>query len=216
MSTGADDIYVLPAITPEIEEACQLPLVMAQDITPAQINWSGHHLVNPFDDQSETGLKEFITYPRFAAYFERHRERLKKRHVAKMRPHAWYRTIDRVTHRLTTQPKLLLPDIQAGGVIGYDVGQYYPHHNVYWITSSGWNLRALQALLRSSFVLEQIRAHSVQMRGGSLRYQAQVLRKIRLPHFDSVSKELIAQLVALASAGDQAELDAVCGKAFQL
>ena len=216
VATGADDIYVLPAKTTEIEESCQLPLVMAQDITPAQINWSGHHLVNPFDDQSETGLKEFITYPRFAAYFERHRERLKKRHVAKMRPHAWYRTIDRVTHRLTTQPKLLLPDIQAGGVIGYDVGHYYPHHNVYWITSRGWNLRALQALLRSSFVLEQIRAHSVQMRGGSLRYQAQVLRKVRLPHIDSLSKELIAQLVALASAGDQAELDAVCGKAFQL
>lgn len=216
VATGADDIYVLPAKSGEIEDVCQLPLVMAQDITPALINWSGHHLVDPFDDQSVSGLKEFADFPKLAAYFELHRERLQKRHVAKKRPHAWYRTIDRVTHRLTTQPKLVVPDIQAGGVVGYDAGHYYPHHNVYWITSGAWNLRALQALLRSTFVLEQIRAHSVQMRGGSLRYQAQVLRKVRLPRFDSMGKDLTAQLAAVAGSQDQAAIDELAAEAFHL
>jgi hypothetical protein len=216
VATGADDIYVLPSKSSEVEESCQLPLVMAGDISPAQINWSGHHLIDPFDDESATGLRDFTAFPGLAAYFEKHRARLQKRHVAKKRPDTWYRTIDRVTHSLTGKPKLILPDIQAGGVIGFDSGKYYPHHNVYWITSEGWNLRTLQALLRSTFVLDQIRAHSVQMRGGSLRYQAQVLRKVRLPHFTSLSADLATQLAVNAATPDQQPLDELARAAFRL
>ena len=56
-----------------------------------------------------------------------------------------------------------------------------PHHNVYWITSTTWDLRKLQALLQSDMVTDQLRAHSMAMRGGSLRYQAQNLRRVRIP-----------------------------------
>lgn len=56
-----------------------------------------------------------------------------------------------------------------------------PHHIVYWITSTTWDLRKLQALLQSDMVTDQLRAHSVAMRGGSLRYQAQNLRRVRIP-----------------------------------
>ncbi len=216
VATGADDVYILTSKSNDIEESCQLPLVMAEDITPAKINWSGHHLVDPYDDGSATGLKDLLAFPKLAAYLERHRTLLEKRHVAKKRPKAWYRTIDRIIHSLTHTPKLVLPDIQAGGVIGYDAGNFYPHHNVYWITSNGWNLRALQALLRSTFVLEQIRAHSVQMRGGSLRYQAQVLRKVRLPLFDSLKKDLVSRLAAASGSQNQAAVDELAAEAFHL
>jgi len=214
VATGADDIYVLPAKSAEIEEACQLPLVMAADIAPAALTWSGHHLVDPFDDATESGLRDLAAFPGLGAYFARHRELLERRHVAKKRPRSWYRTIDRVTHSLIRRPKLLLPDIQAGGVVGFDAGAYYPHHNVYWITSEGWDLRTLQALLRSTLVLEQVRAHSVQLRGGSLRYQAQVLRKIRVPAAASFAPGLAAQLAAHAGSSDQRLIDALAGEAF--
>jgi hypothetical protein len=216
VATGADDIYVRFGKSPDIEASCQLPLVMAADISPAKIEWSGHYLIDPFDDESATGLRDLGAFPGLAAYFENHRDHLLKRHVAKKRPHAWYRTIDRVTHTLTAKPKLVLPDIQQGGVVGFDAGAYYPHHNVYWITSAGWNLPALQALLRSTLVLEQIRAHSVQMRGGSLRYQAQVLRKLRIPAATSLSGGLVERLSANAGSSDQKLLDALAGEAFAL
>lgn len=216
VATGADDIYVRQGRDPQIEERCQLPLVMAGDISPSNLDWSGHYLIDPFDPDSETGLRDLAATPGLASYFERHRIALGARHVAKKRPHAWYRTIDRVTHSLVKKPKLVIPDIQAGGVVGYDAGNYYPHHNVYWITSEGWDLRVLQALLRSTLVLEQIRAHSVQMRGGSVRYQAQVLRKVRLPKADAISDAVANTLAALAGSTDTSQLDELAHVAFGL
>lgn len=216
VATGADEIYVRLGKDPAIEEHCQLPLIMAGDISPARLDWSGHYLIDPFDPESESGLRDLTANPGLRRYFESHRDLLQARHVAKKRPHAWYRTIDRVTHSLVIKPKLVIPDIQAGGNVGYDAGKFYPHHNVYWITSEGWNLRTLQALLRSTLVLEQIRAHSVQMRGGSLRYQAQVLRKLRLPQASSLSAGLAKKLAAQSGTNDQAALDALAQQAFNL
>lgn len=216
VATGADDIYIRRGKDPAIEDRCQLPLIMAGDISPSQISWSGHYLIDPFDSESETGLRDLAANPGLARYFEAHRAALQARHVAKKRPYAWYRTIDRVTHSLATKPKLVIPDIQAGGVVGYDAGSYYPHHNVYWITSDGWNLQVLQALLRSTLVLEQIRAHSVQMRGGSMRYQTQVLRKVRLPQAESIPTTIARKLAALAGTSDQTALDDLAKVAFGL
>jgi hypothetical protein len=181
IATGADDIFILPARHPDIEESRQVPLLMAGDITNKLSKWSGHVLINPFADADDGALADFREYPGLAAYFRRHAARLKKRHCAKNRPDSWYRTIDRYWPRLTRTPKLVIPDIQPGGIIGYDSGRTYPHHNVYWITSDTWDLRALQAILQSDLVTDQLRALSVAMRGGSLRYQAQSLRRLRVP-----------------------------------
>ncbi len=216
VATGADEIYVRQGFEPSIEPSCQLPLIMAADIQPAALTWSGHYLINPFVDEDEGGLRDLSAYPGLSAYFTNHRLALQARHVAQKRTESWYRTIDRVTHTLTAKPKLVIPDIQSGGIVGYDDGKFYPHHNVYWITSTGWNLQTLQALLRSSIVLEQIRAHSVQMRGGALRYQAQVLRKVRLPRFASLPNDLAANLAAVAGSSDQAQINALAEEAFAL
>lgn len=216
VATGADDIFILPAADPSIETECQLPLIMAGDISPQGLKWSGHFLVNPYEAQQKGGFRDLSRYPGLAKYFERHRSLLEKRHTAKKNPGTWFRTIDRVTHELTGTPKLLLPDIQSGGVVGFDEGKYYPHHNLYWITSTGWNLRALQALLRSTLVFNQVRAHSVQMRGGAVRYQAQVLRKVRVPLAAGLSVALVDRLAVVAGSGNQSEIDAVAEEAFNL
>lgn len=216
VATGADDIFILPGLEPGIEPECQLPLIMAGDISPQGLNWSGHYLVNPYESQEKGGWRDPSHYPGLFAYFERHRALLEKRHTAKRNPGTWFRTIDRVTHELTSTPKLLLPDIQSGGVVGFDEGRYYPQHNLYWVTSTGWNLRALQALLRSTHVFTQVRALSVQMRGGAVRYQAQVLRKLRVPLAASLPPELINRLNAVAWSSSTLEIDAVAEEAFNL
>ena len=78
------------------------------------------------------------------------RDRLARRYTARSDPRKWYKTIDHITPELRHEPKLLIPDIKANGdAITYDAGNFYPHHNLYYITSQQWNLRALQALLRS-------------------------------------------------------------------
>lgn len=216
VATGADEVFVLEAKSDEIEESQQIPLVMAGDIGKSGIEWSGHYLVNPFAASDDGSLVDLAQNPGLAQYFALSEERLRRRHVAKVRERNWFRTIDRVWPSLTSTAKLVIPDIQSGGVVGLDPGNWYPHHNVYWITSSEWVLSALQALLRSSYVLRQIRAWSVQMRGGSVRYQAQTLRRLRIPAFGTLPPALVSALSEVATSESQSAIDAVAAEAFSL
>lgn len=216
VATGADEVFVLDELSTKIERTRQIPLLMAQDVRSEHPKWSGHYLVNPFDAADDGALVHLEELPGLKDHMERFSDRLNARHVARTRPRNWYRTIDRIWPALQYAPKLVIPDIQRGGVVGLDEGQFYPHHNLYWITSDGWNLRALQALLRSSFVLRQVRAFSVQMRGGSVRYQAQTLRKLRVPAFTSLSDECVARLVRVATSTDQREIDEAASAAYGL
>ena len=214
VATGADDLFVLPARSPDIESSRQIPLLMATDIQPAGLAWSGHWLLNPFDAADDGSLVRLDEHPGLARHLMQHRDRLAARHCARNRAGSWYRTIDRIWPSLTAKEKLVIPDIQPGGIVGLDAGRYYPHHNVYWVTSSTWDLRVLQAILRSDLVTRQIRAHSVAMRGGSLRYQAQSLRKLHVPAWASLKPRLRARLAKLAGTNDQAALDAAVAECF--
>ncbi len=214
VATGADDVFVLPEKSALIEEARQIPLLMAGDVDVLGERWSGHYLINPFADEDNGSLVDLRRYPGLAAHFELHAEQLRGRHVAKTRQANWFRTIDRIWPALTSTPKLMIPDIQRGGVIGLDEGRFYPHHNLYWITSDAWDLRALHALLRSTQVLMQVRAYSVQMRGGSIRYQAQTLRRVRIPSVESLSTAIVDRLIAVSRCTVQSEVDEVAAEAF--
>jgi hypothetical protein len=214
VATGSDAVFVLDGKRTDIEESRQIPLLLAANVTNAELKWSGRYLLNPFEDESDGGLVDLSDYPRMAAYLEKHDALLRKRHVARSRPNAWYRTIDRIWPALQHQEKLVIPDIQSTSLIGFDDGQFYPHHNLYWITSDTWPLLALKALLRSSLVYNQVRAYSVQMRGGSLRYQAQTLRRVRIPFIANIPDMLIEKLVDVAQTDRQREIDELAVEAF--
>jgi adenine-specific DNA-methyltransferase len=158
------------------------------------MHWSGHHLVDPWD--GDTGaLVSFEHYPKLKSYFEQNAIALRKRNVAGRRPQQWYRTIDRVTHSLTDKPKLLIPDIKASIHPVLDPGGLYPHHNLYWVTSDLWDEQVLGGLLLSSVAQMFVECYAVKMRGGYLRFQAQYLRRIRVPRRDSVPRRTARELV---------------------
>src|SRR5260370_39872483 len=62
-----------------------------------------------------------------------------------------------------------------------DRGETYPHHNLYYLTSKVWDLEVLGGLLLSRVAQAFVEAYAVKMRGGTLRFQAQYLRRIRVP-----------------------------------
>jgi hypothetical protein len=111
-------------------------------------------------------------------------------------PETWYRTIDRVMPNLRTEPKLLLPDIKASSHPVLDPGHYYPHHNLYFVTSRRWDLEVLGGLLLSDFTNLFIGTYCVKMRGGCYRFQAQYLRKIRVPPIADIDPGAAAELAA--------------------
>ena len=131
------------------------------------------------------------------------------RHCARKAPSSWYRTIDRIWPELTCVPKLLIPDIKGEAHIVYESGGLYPHHNLYYVISDTWDLRALQAILLSAIAKLFVATYSTKMRGGYLRFQAQYLRRIRIPFWPDVPELLRRELIRAASLRD---LDA-CNKA---
>ena len=125
-------------------------------------------------------------------------------YTARSDPRKWCKTIDRITPELRHEPKLLIPDIKANGdAITYDAGNFYPHHNLYYITSQQWNLRALQALLRSGIAHLFVAAYSVKIGGGYLRFQAQNLKRIRVPYWHDISPDDQHHMIHLGEAGEK-------------
>ena len=68
-----------------------------------------------------------------------------------------------------------------------DEGSVYPHHNLYYVVSERWDMTVLGGLLLSDVANAFIEAYAVKMRGGTLRFQAQYLRRIRVPRLSDVS-----------------------------
>ena len=193
VATGADKVFI-SSEKPAYEKDRALPLAMAYDLEEGRVNWSGHFLANPWD---ENGLVDLSEYPGFESYLGQHREKLEGRHTAKKdKPHNWHKTIDRVNLALFKKDKLYIADIKDRLLPCLDEGETYPQHNLYWITSEQWDLRVLGALLMSEVGQFFIQCYGVRMRGGYLRFQAQYLRRIRVPDPSSLSPALRKKLRA--------------------
>ena len=128
----------------------------------------------------------------------------------------WYRTIDRITPSLAKREKLLIPDIKGEAQVVFEGGELYPHHNLYFVVSNDWELRALQAVLLSKLTRLFIATYSTKMRGGFLRFQAQYLRRIRLPMWQSVPAALRARLVQAALMLDLNQCDDAVAELYSL
>lgn len=200
VATGADKAFIAPFDTLDVESDRKLPLAMTRDIMQGVVDWRGYGVVNPFSDDG--GLVDLDKYPRLRRYLEERKEQIAGRHVARKAPANWYRTIDRIYPAIAGKKKLLIPDIKGEAHIVYEDGQLYPHHNLYYITSETWNIRALQAVLLSGIARLFIATYSTKMRGGYLRFQAQYLRRIRIPHWDNVPLAIRHELIKAAERGD--------------
>ena len=96
----------------------------------------------------------------------------------------------------------MIPDIKGEAQIVYEAGRLYPHHNLYFITAREWDLHALQAVLLSGIARLFVATYSTRMRGGFMRFQAQYLRRIRVPCWNSVPERLRLDLTKAAAVRD--------------
>lgn len=200
VATGADKAFIGPFDALDVEPSRKLPLVMTRDIMNGSVEWRGLGVVNPFGDDGK--LVKLDQFPKLKRYLEDRREPIAGRHVAQKAPANWFRTIDRIYPELTREPKLLIPDIKGVAHIVYEEGRLYPHHNLYFITSDTWEMRALQAVLLSGIARLFVATYSTRMRGGYLRFQAQYLRRIRLPDWKDVTPKMRHDLKVAAETGN--------------
>ncbi|MBK7766185.1 MAG: Eco57I restriction-modification methylase domain-containing protein [Sulfuritalea sp.] len=214
VATGADQAFIGDFEAMDVEPDRKLPLVTTRDIASGEVMWRGQGVINPFADNG--GLVDLRDYPRLRRYLEARQEVIANRHCAQKSPANWYRTIDRITPALARKPKLLIPDIKGEAHIVFEDGNLYPHHNLYFVTSDEWDLRALQAVLLSAVTRLFVATYSTRMRGGFLRFQAQYLRRLRLPHWRSVSASLRLELIDAATKRDMRACDRAAFKLYGL
>jgi hypothetical protein len=215
VATGADEVFILSAATANLVEPDRLvPLVMRSDIRDGKIEWAGRFVINTFGPDG--GAVDLTTHPKLAAYLAEHDAAVRRRHVSQRSNGFWYRTIDRVYPELVTKAKLLIPDIAGANEVAFDAGGYHPHHNLYFVTSDAWDLEVLGGLLSSRVALFFVWSYAVKMRGGYLRFQAQYLRRIRVPKPESLAASLKKQIRAAFQERDFAKLDALALQAYDL
>lgn len=209
VATGADKVFITDKVD-VVEPERLLKLSMVRDTYTGTLRWGGNYLVNPWN---ETGhLVDLDAYPRLRAYFQKHAASLRKRYIATRDPGRWYKTIDKVDHRLTDRPKLLFPDMKRTIHPVLDEGRRYPHHNLYFVISDVWDLKVLGGLLLSKVAEAFVEAYAVKMRGGTLRFQAQYLRKIRVPDPADIDPQT---RVALTEAFDERDVRAATQAALR-
>lgn len=208
VATGADKVFITD--DPElVERERLLPMALARATVTGKLEWSGHFLVNPWaPDGSLVALED---YPQLHRYFEENKAILEGRNVAQRNPDRWFRTIDKVNHTLTSTPKLLIPDIKNVAHPVLDGGTVYPHHNLYYVISQTWDLKVLGGILLSKVGQFFIECYAVRMQGGFLRFQAQYLRRIRVPRTESISAEVTR---ALSEAFEDRDVEKATGAAM--
>lgn len=214
VATGADKAFISDFDALDVEPSRKLPLVMTKDILQGHVQWRGKGVINPFrDDGKLVSLEDF---PKLKRYLNERHEQIAGRHVATKAPQSWYRTIDRIDPNLARREKLLIPDIKGDASIVYERGRLYPHHNLYFIISDEWNMNALQAIMRSGIARLFVSLYSTKMRGGYLRFQAQYLRRIRLPRWESVSESMRQDLTHYSKTNDRNELNEIVASLYGL
>lgn len=198
VATGADKAYITkdPAVA---EPDRVLPLAMRRDLTSGTFEWQGNYLINPWADDGS--LVSLADYPRMAAHLSGH-PGVRDRFVAKRDPASWHRTIDKVQASLTARPKLLLQDMKTTIHPVLEPGGHYPHHNLYYVISDAWDMEVLGGILLSRIAQAFIEAYCVRMRGGTLRFQAQYLKRIRVPQPGDISPDTEDALRAAFRARD--------------
>lgn len=194
VATGADKVFIInEAQKDKIENSRFLPLVTTKDLLSDKINWKKQFVINPYENGQLCDLEK---YPKLKHYLEQHKEKLKQRHTAKTNTEKWFKTIDKIKPELVRKPKLLLPDIAGIKKLLIDSGEFYPHHNLYYITGQPIDkLKILASILMSNFIREQLSQIGIRMNGGFPRFQAQILKKLRIPNIANLTSEEKATLI---------------------
>ena len=213
VATGADKVFISSQLPDVVEHELLFPAINAKDLRGDQLNWHGEYLLNPYSSNGE--LIDLSRYPQAAKYLACHQDRLAKRHVAQKNASKWYKTIDRILSQLKSEAKILLPDMSGNRYIFIDEGNYYPLHNLYYITGhSVRELKILSAILMSNNIRQQIGNITNNMNGGFPRWQSQYLRKLKVPNIGLLDKVLCDQLITCYDIRDYDKINALVDQIY--
>lgn len=208
IATGADKVFIQREA--DVEPDRLVPMVTPAAVRGATFEWTHEHLVSPWEGRA---LVDIRNYPRLLSFYEKHGDKLRRRHVAK-RSAAWWRTIDSFNPALLASDLLVMQDLKLHAHPVRVPAGFYPHHGLTWFASDVWDLDVLGGLLLSEPLELQVSAHCVRMRGGTLRFQPTVMRMVRMPEPSDVPREISCELAEAFRRHDRKAASAAAWKLF--
>ena len=208
IATGADSIYISNSFNGKIENELLIPCINARNLSNNTFHWDNRFFLNPYDKNGK--LIDLNKYPKAKHYFSQFKIKLSQRHKAKKDLTKWYGTIDKFNNDLQKMPKILLPDISGNSYIFTDNGNYYPQHNIYYVTGRTLrDLKVLAALLMSNSIRQQLESLTNHMNGGLARWQSQYLKKIRIPSIEKIKPSLSESILECYERQDLAGVNSI-------
>lgn len=208
VATGRDSIFISTSFQGKIEDELLIPIITSKGVKSSTIQWKGNFIINPFKDNGD--LINLEDFPLAKNYFLENKEELSKRHIAKKDQRKYYKTIDKIHKKLVKQPKILLPDISGNRFIHVDDGNYYPHHNLYYIIGGTYRqMCILASILMSDFVYKQLLYIGNKMKGGYPRWQSQNIRKLRIPLLNAMPESLQESLLEAYKNNDLNKINSI-------
>jgi len=211
-ATGNNKVFIVDKAV-AVEKSRKLPVISASEIRGGEIKYQGKFIINTYD---ENGVVDLGKYPLLAAHLKHSEKELRKRHVAQNSPLAWYKTIDRVYPERAGRPKLMIPDIKSELTVVYENGEYHPNNSIYYICSNEWNLHALKCILISGIGNLFIQTYTTKIANGFMRFQAQHLRRIRVPLWSSISLKMKSALIDAGINEDRPRCTELAEKLYNL
>ena len=206
VATGCDRVFIRCDFPELVEKDLLLPILMSKDLRGDKLEWRGNFILNPFGANGE--LIDLHKFPKAKVYLESHQDILNKRHVTRKNVKNWYKTIDKIQKDLTFADKIILPDMSGNTSIFIDKGEFYPHHNLYYITGKNRRkLTLLAAILMSDFVKDQLLESGNKMNGGYARWQSQNLKKLQVPVIDSIPEKTAFRIIHAYENNNTAEIN---------
>lgn len=206
VATGCDRVFIRKDFSGLVENELLLPILLSKDLRGDKLVWGGNYILNPFGANGE--LIDLDKFPKAKLYLLSHKDVLNKRHVTRQNPKNWYKTIDKILKDLTMRDKIILPDMTGNTSIFIDKGEFYPHHNLYYITGKNrMQLTLLAAVLMSDFVKDQLLEFGNKMNGGYARWQSQNLKKLKVPIIDSIPKNTAISILQAYENNNIAEIN---------
>lgn len=216
VATGYNPAFVLSdEDCGEIEDELLHETVRGRDVGSFLVSRTKVRLLVPYLFQANVTVRiRLEKYPLAAAWLDKHRIHLEKRHCVRVWGKEWFDLHDPVAPRLRHIEKIVLPDVARSARFALDpAGSYLPLHSAYYLVPREIDARLLTSLLNSSPMELTLRLRAPRVKDGFSRFRRQFLLPLPIPRIsDSLSQEII-------SAFDAAQFDRaadLAGTAYQV
>jgi len=200
--TAANPIFIVnqDAIKKHrLEKKLLKPLTRGEEIRKWRVNWSGNHLLFPYN-RTKKGLElvDITSFPNAHKYLEENRKELEERYCVKKGGKKWFELHDPVVQNVYELPlKIMCPDIAEESSFAIDeTGLFGMDSSFAIVPKEGIDPFFLLGLLNSNLIFQYFKHISQKLGNKAYRFKALYTNDIPIRMPESTLEHKIAEKIS--------------------